>query len=151
VNYIINISSHKTSDDSSNTLVLSVGIPFFVLVDVLYHLVSDDSSGRRASRRISRTNKTDEEPSTAVKPRKSLSGDPSRPSDAVNQINDGKEKFNVLTESEKIEKLLLDLKLKEADNKFLQDQLESALIQVDKKDKILSMLTEGLKEVYYFI
>jgi hypothetical protein len=38
------------------------------------------------------------------------------------------------------ERLKLDLKLKEADNRFLQEELEN-------KDRMLSMLTEGLKEV----
>ena len=39
-----------------------------------------------------------------------------------------------------IEKLSVDLQLKDADNRFLQDELE-------KKEKMLSLLTEGLKEV----
>lgn len=41
----------------------------------------------------------------------------------------------------------LDLKLKSADNTFLQDELNKAYANIDKKDKILSMLTDGLKEV----
>lgn len=45
-----------------------------------------------------------------------------------------------LIDTAQYEKLKLDLKLKEADNKFLQDELEA-------KDQMLSMLTEGLKEV----
>ncbi len=39
-----------------------------------------------------------------------------------------------------ISKLQLDLKLKEADNRFLQEEL-------DKKNSMLQMLTEGLREV----
>ena len=38
------------------------------------------------------------------------------------------------------EQLRLELKLKEADSRFLQEELE-------KKDRMLAMLTEGLKEV----
>ncbi len=38
------------------------------------------------------------------------------------------------------ERLRLDLKLKEADNRFLQEELRG-------KDDMLAMLTEGLKEV----
>lgn len=38
------------------------------------------------------------------------------------------------------ERLKLDFRLKEADNRFLQEELEN-------KDKMLTMLTEGLKEV----
>lgn len=38
------------------------------------------------------------------------------------------------------EQLKMDLKLKDADNRFLQEEL-------DKKDKMLALLTEGLKEV----
>lgn len=38
------------------------------------------------------------------------------------------------------ERLKLDFKLKEADNRFLQEELEN-------KDRMLAMLTEGLKEV----
>eukprot|EP01035_Chromulina_nebulosa_P018856 gene18856-24641_t len=41
---------------------------------------------------------------------------------------------------ETIERLELSLRLKEADNRFLQEELE-------KKDKMLAMLTEGLREV----
>jgi hypothetical protein len=42
--------------------------------------------------------------------------------------------------SVRIDRLELDLRLKEADNRFLQEELE-------KKDKMLAMLTEGLREV----
>ena len=45
------------------------------------------------------------------------------------------------------EELTLDLKLKNADNNFLQDELNKARLQIEKKDKILAVLTEGLKEV----
>jgi hypothetical protein len=38
------------------------------------------------------------------------------------------------------ERLKLDFKLKEADNRFLQEELEN-------KDRMLAMLTVGLKEV----
>lgn len=38
------------------------------------------------------------------------------------------------------ERLKLDFRLKEADNRFLQEELEN-------KDRMLAMLTEGLKEV----
>ena len=38
------------------------------------------------------------------------------------------------------ERLKLDLQLKDADNRFLQEEL-------DQKDKVMTMLTEGLKEV----
>jgi predicted RNase H-like nuclease (RuvC/YqgF family) len=41
---------------------------------------------------------------------------------------------------EELEKLREDLSLKEADNHFLQEELE-------QKDRMLSMLTDGLKEV----
>eukprot|EP00595_Chromulina_sp_UTEXLB2642_P003564 CAMPEP_0196764274 /NCGR_PEP_ID=MMETSP1095-20130614/5787_1 /TAXON_ID=96789 ORGANISM="Chromulina nebulosa, Strain UTEXLB2642" /NCGR_SAMPLE_ID=MMETSP1095 /ASSEMBLY_ACC=CAM_ASM_000446 /LENGTH=744 /DNA_ID=CAMNT_0042119433 /DNA_START=117 /DNA_END=2351 /DNA_ORIENTATION=+ len=43
-------------------------------------------------------------------------------------------------QTETIERLELSLRLKEADNRFLQEELE-------KKDKMLAMLTEGLREV----
>ena len=39
-----------------------------------------------------------------------------------------------------LNRLHLDLKLKEADNRFLQEELDS-------KDRMLSLLTDGLKEV----
>ena len=42
------------------------------------------------------------------------------------------------------ERLKLDFRLKEADNRFLQEELEN-------KDRMLAMLTEGLKEVSYFL
>jgi hypothetical protein len=42
------------------------------------------------------------------------------------------------------EKLKQDLSLKEADNHFLSDELE-------QKDRMLSMLTEGLKEVRFLL
>ena len=45
-----------------------------------------------------------------------------------------------LNERYDYERLKLDFKLKEADNRFLQEELEN-------KDKMLAMLTEGLKEV----
>ena len=32
-----------------------------------------------------------------------------------------------------------------------QDELDKARIQIDKKDRILAMLTEGLKEVIFFL
>ena len=38
------------------------------------------------------------------------------------------------------ERLKLDLQLKDADNRFLQEEL-------DQKDKFMTMLTDGLKEV----
>jgi hypothetical protein len=41
---------------------------------------------------------------------------------------------------EQIENLKLDIKLKDADSRFLQDEL-------DKKERIMDELTEGLKEV----
>ena len=41
------------------------------------------------------------------------------------------------------ERLKLDFRLKEADNRFLQEELEN-------KDRMLAMLTEGLKEVSNF-
>ena len=40
------------------------------------------------------------------------------------------------------ERLKLDLQLKDADNRFLQEEL-------DQKDKVMAMLTEGLKEVIH--
>lgn len=45
-----------------------------------------------------------------------------------------------LVTMEDLHNIRLDLKLKEADNQFLQDEIEN-------KDKMLSLLTEGLKEV----
>lgn len=45
-----------------------------------------------------------------------------------------------LIAKEQFDRLKLDLRLKEADNRFLQEEL-------DNKDRMLSMLTEGLKEV----
>lgn len=45
-----------------------------------------------------------------------------------------------LNEKFDYERLKLDFKLKEADNRFLQEELEN-------KNKMLTMLTEGLKEV----
>jgi hypothetical protein len=45
-----------------------------------------------------------------------------------------------LVTMEDLHNMRLDLKLKEADNQFLQDEIEN-------KDKMLSLLTEGLKEV----
>lgn len=45
-----------------------------------------------------------------------------------------------LNEKFDYERLKLDYKLKEADNRFLQEELEN-------KNKMLAMLTEGLKEV----
>lgn len=50
-------------------------------------------------------------------------------------------------DARRAEELALDLRLKSADNKFLQDELNKANLQIAKKDKILSVLTEGLKEV----
>jgi 23S rRNA A2030 N6-methylase RlmJ len=38
------------------------------------------------------------------------------------------------------ERLKLDLQLKDADNKFLQEEL-------NQKDRVMAMLTDGLKEV----
>lgn len=42
-----------------------------------------------------------------------------------------------------LERLKLEMKLREADNNFLQEELEN-------KDKMLHLLTDGLKEVSYF-
>lgn len=49
-----------------------------------------------------------------------------------------------MSTSVRIERLESDLRLKEADNRFLQEELE-------KKDRMLAMLTEGLREVIAFI
>lgn len=43
---------------------------------------------------------------------------------------------------EMYDRLRLDLQLKAADNRFLQEEL-------DNKDRMLAMLTDGLKEVYF--
>ena len=53
-------------------------------------------------------------------------------------------------DAKRAEQLELDLKLKNADNKFLQTELQKAQLQIEKKDKILHMLTDGLKEVHNF-
>ena len=52
-----------------------------------------------------------------------------------------------MDQGERIKQLELDLKLKDADNRFLQDEISKLNVQIDKKDKILALLTEGLKEV----
>jgi hypothetical protein len=49
--------------------------------------------------------------------------------------------------SELVHQLRLELHLKDADNKFLQTELEKSNELVSAKDSMLSMLTEGLKEV----
>lgn len=48
---------------------------------------------------------------------------------------------------ELIHKLKMELHLKEADNKFLQNELERVTELINSKDNMLNMLTEGLKEV----
>jgi hypothetical protein len=55
---------------------------------------------------------------------------------------------SITPEAKRADQLELDLKLKNADNTFLQEELRKAMSQIDKKDRILSMLTDGLKEVY---
>ena len=52
-----------------------------------------------------------------------------------------------LSDAELIERLRLDLKLKDADNRFLQEEISKLQAQIDNKDKILILLTDGLKEV----
>jgi hypothetical protein len=49
--------------------------------------------------------------------------------------------------SDLVHQLRLELHLKDADNKFLQGELEKSNELVNAKDSMLSMLTEGLKEV----
>lgn len=48
-----------------------------------------------------------------------------------------------VNEKLEFERLKLDFRLKEADNRFLQEELEN-------KEKMLAMLTDGLKEVRLF-
>ncbi len=43
--------------------------------------------------------------------------------------------------------LLQTLRLKDADNKFLQDEIERLQGELNNKETMLNMLTEGLKEV----
>ena len=50
-----------------------------------------------------------------------------------------------------IHNLKMELHLKEADNKFLQNELEKLTEHISTKDNMLNMLTEGLKEVHSFI
>lgn len=79
---------------------------------------------------------------------RALSGDMSTPLPGTSKISPKPVFSSQKTpDAEKAEELALDLKLKNADNKFLQDELNKANIQIMKKDKILSVLTEGLKEV----
>lgn len=49
--------------------------------------------------------------------------------------------------NEVIHKLKMELHLKEADNKFLQNELQKLTEHINSKDNMLNMLTEGLKEV----
>ncbi len=56
-----------------------------------------------------------------------------------------------MSESELIERLQLDLKLKDADNRFLQEEISKLQAQIDNKDKILILLTDGLKEVVNYV
>jgi len=49
--------------------------------------------------------------------------------------------------AELIHKLKMELHLKEADNKFLQTELDKLNEHINSKDNMLNMLTEGLKEV----
>lgn len=49
--------------------------------------------------------------------------------------------------AELVHQLRMELHLKEADNKFLQGELDKANDQITAKDNMLNMLTEGLKEV----
>lgn len=51
------------------------------------------------------------------------------------------------TEQEQIEQLLLDLKLKNADNRFLQEEVMTLRSQIERKDSLLNVLTNGLKDV----
>lgn len=46
-----------------------------------------------------------------------------------------------------MQKLLHDLKRKEEDNIYLQDEIVKLAEDIEQKDKMLAMLTEGLKEV----
>lgn len=45
------------------------------------------------------------------------------------------------------EELLLELKMKDADNKFLHEELRKLRDNLREKESMLAMLTEGLKEV----
>jgi hypothetical protein len=49
-----------------------------------------------------------------------------------------------------VHQLRMELHLKDADNRFLQGELEKSTEQINAKDSMLSMLTEGLKEVRSF-
>lgn len=49
--------------------------------------------------------------------------------------------------TELVHQLRMELHLKDADNKFLQSELDKANEQIAAKDNMLNMLTEGLKEV----
>jgi hypothetical protein len=49
--------------------------------------------------------------------------------------------------AELVHQLRMELHLKDADNRFLQGELEKSNEQINAKDNMLSMLTEGLKEV----
>lgn len=49
--------------------------------------------------------------------------------------------------AELVHQLRMELHLKDADNRFLQGELEKSTELITAKDNMLSMLTEGLKEV----